>query len=214
MMYSPFRRTQLSKVNRLKLSTTDSGFGLVETIVSSAILATIIITSISLITQLQNSRYNSSLRDATRTLIDEDIEILKQHFFSVHYVSTSSSKCFQTNSECSTSFPAQLLNQRGTNDASYVSSTVPGGPRSLLVKNSSVSSVFTGSPFEIQRVLSSHRPSISAGRYINSDSTIVRATYTLISTTPRSAGLSSNSTREILRVVDLYPDAHSYCNPE
>ena len=209
-----FRKRQSLISGRPKESSLESGFGLVETIVSSAILATIIITSMSLITKLQNARYNASLRDATRTLIDEDIELLKQYLFSVHYISTASLKCFQTNSECSTSFPSQLHNQRCTNYASYVSSNIPGGLRSRLTKNSSVSSVFSGNPFEILRVVSAHRPSISTGGFINTDSTILRVTYTLTSNTSRSPGLSSNASGEILRVVDLYPDAHSYCNPE
>lgn len=213
-MYPSFLKLRHPTFNRSKRLTAERGFGLVEAIVSSAILATIITTSISLISQLQNSRYNSSLRDATRTLIDEDIELLKQHFFSVHYVSSTSSKCFQTNSECSSSFPSQLLNQRCTDYATFVSSTAPGGRRTLIAKNSSLSSVFSGNPFDVLRVISSHKPSISSGSFINSDSTIVRITYTLTSTTSRSAGLNSNSSGETLRVVDLYPDAHSYCNPE
>lgn len=213
-MYSSFLKLCRPTCRRSKKITVESGFGLVETIVSSVILATIIVISMSLISQLQNSRYNSSLRDATRTLIDEDIELLKQHFFSVHYVSSSSSKCFQTNSECSSTFPSQLLNQRCTNYASFVSSTAPGGPNMLIAKNSSLSSVFSGNPFDVRRVITNHKPSISSGGFINSDSSIVRVTYILTSTTSRSVGLNSNSSGETLRVVDLYPDAHSYCNPE
>ena len=213
-MYSSFLKLCRPTYRRSKKITVESGFGLVETIVSSVILATIIVISMSLISQLQNSRYNSSLRDATRTLIDEDIELLKQHFFSVHYVSSSSSKCFQTNSECSSTFPSQLLNQRCTNYASFVSSTAPGGPNMLIAKNSSLSSVFSGNPFDVRRVITNHKPSISSGGFINSDSSIVRVTYILTSTTSRSVGLNSNSSGETLRVVDLYPDAHSYCNPE
>ena len=197
-MYTSFLVSCRPTYRWSKKNTVESGFGLVETIVSSVILATIIVTSMSLISQLQNSRYNSSLRDATRTLIDEDIELLKQHFFSVHYVSSTSSKCFQTNSECSSTFPSQLLNQRCTNYASFVS----------------LSSIFSGNPFDIRRVITNHKPSISSGGFINSDNSIVRVTYILTSTTSRSVGLDSNSSGETLRVVDLYPDAHPYCNPE
>ena len=92
-------------------SSLEHGFGLVETIVSSAILGTVLVLSMSLISSLDKTRYNSSLRDATRTIIDEDIESLKQHLFSVHYISSSSSKCFKTNSECSSTFSQHSLHR-------------------------------------------------------------------------------------------------------
>ena len=194
----------------------EHGFGLVETIVSSAILGTVLVLSMSLISSLDKTRYNSSLRDATRTIIDEDIESLKQHLFSVHYISSSSSKCFKTNSECSSTFSPTQLAQICKNYALYSAQTAPGGMRSLITKNNSISSVFRGNPFDIQRVITTHKPHLSNGTiyHASADNSIIRLTFTLTSSTSSKVGLSADSSGETLRVVDLYPDAHPYCNPE
>lgn len=201
----------------------ESGFGIVESVTASAILAVLIISSVSLVSTIEKSKYNASLRDAVRQVIDDDISKLKSKLFEFHYVPSQTSgtipACYQSNSSCSgantlyTSTQQHMLICRsiGTSAISYL-----GGSRRQLLLNASTHKVFTRSPLTIIRSMASQRPSGTVGYTNNSDLSLVNVTYRVAgnATTFASPGLLANSSTEVLRVEKLYPDAHAYCNPE
>ena len=201
----------------------ESGFGIVESVTASAILAVLIISSVSLVSTIEKSKYNASLRDAVRQAIDDDIAKLKSKLFEFHYVPSQTAgtipACYQSNSSCSgantlyTSSQQHMLICRsiGTSAISYL-----GGSSRQLLLNASTHKVFTRSPLTIIRSMTSQRPSGTVGYTNNSDLSLVNVTYRVAgnATTFASPGLLANSSTEVLRVEKLYPDAHAYCNPE
>ena len=201
----------------------ESGFGIVESVTASAILAVLIVSSVSLVTTIEKSKYNASLRDAVRQAIDNDIAKLKSKLFEFHYVPSKTAgtipACYKSNSSCSgantlyTSTQQHMLICRsiGTSAISYL-----GGSSRQLLLNASTHKVFTRSPVTIIRSMTSQRPSGTVGYTSNSDLSLINVTYRVAgnATAFASPGLLANSSTEVLRVEKLYPDSHAYCNPE
>ena len=201
----------------------ESGFGIVESVTASAILAVLIVSSVSLVTTIEKSKYNASLRDAVRQAIDDDIAKLKSKLFEFHYVPSKTAgtipACYKSNSSCSgantlyTSTQQHMLICRsiGTSAISYL-----GGSSRQLLLNASTHKVFTRSPVTIIRSMTSQRPSGTVGYTSNSDLSLINVTYRVAgnATAFASPGLLANSSTEVLRVEKLYPDSHAYCNPE
>jgi len=57
------------------------GFGIVEAITAAAILAGIIVTTLTISGMIDEAKYQASIRDAVRQAIDTDIEQIKQRLF-------------------------------------------------------------------------------------------------------------------------------------
>lgn len=201
----------------------ESGFGIVESVTASAILAVLIISSVSLVSTIEKAKYNASLRDAVRQAIDDDIAKLKSKLFEFHYAPSQTvgtiPACYKSNSSCPGANTIYTSNQQhmlicrsiGSSAISHL-----GGSSRQLLLNASTHKVFTRSPLTIIRSLTSQRPSGTAGYTNNSDLSLVRVSYRVSgnTTTFTSPGLLANSSSEILRVETLYPAAHAYCNPE
>lgn len=201
----------------------DSGFGIVESVTASAILAVLVLSSISLVSTMEKSKYNASLRDAVRQVIDDDISKLKTKLFDFNYVpavSSSTPACYKSNSSCSganslyTSTRQHMLVCRNisANAISYL-----GGTSRVLVLDGTTHKIFSGrNPLSINRTLTAERPSSVLAYRTNADLSLVRVTYRVTSKAIAfsSPGLLADFASEILRVEKLYPDSHAYCNPE
>ena len=210
-------RHSLRSVSYQKYSS-DSGFGIVESIVSALLLSVLIALGLTLSTKLENAKYEASLRDAARQTIEDDIVKVKNYLFALDYVGTSQGSggitlgsCYKSNSSCTRSGTLNIA-QVCRDYASRGINNIPGGQNFVLNLNSGNISAFGSSPFIIRRLLSVGSPIRSGNLPV--DRSVIKGVYLLENSTNRKFGLSTNPTREVLRTIDLYPSAHPYCNPE
>lgn len=233
-MVTSMRRTRTGRLNcsgnslrrcvvdRGKSGTYQEGFGIVESLVAGTVLAGVVISALAISAAVESSKYQASLRDAIRQVIDDDIQYLNHRVFAYDFVpavtsngSTQSNACYKTHSTCATS---QILNghvQYCRNLANSVINSI--GPRSTLLNMNSRSHGILGqSPIGLRRTMTAEKPSIMQGYLQNADYSIIRVTYTVdrLLVNNASPGLLANANREVLRIADLYPDSHAYCNPE
>ena len=215
----------LSPRSSLKLAQTyksrlDSGFGIVESIASALLLSVLIALGLTLSTMLENTKYESSIRDAARQTIEDDIEKVKNLLFALDYVPATASQgpggtpqgaCYKSNSACTRS-GALNIKQVCRDYANRAIQMIPGRQNVVLELSSRNVSAFGGKPFVIRRRLSVGTPNISGN--LSVDRSVIKGTYLLENTTNRKFGLSSNTAGEVLRSIDFYPGAHPYCNPE
>jgi len=209
-------------VDRRKNTTDQKGFGIVESLAAGTVLAGVVISALAISAAVENSKYQASLRDAIRQVIDDDIEYLNHRVFAYDFVpavtsngSTQSNACYKTHSTCATS---QILNshvQYCRNLANTVINSI--GPSSTLVSmNSRSHGILSQSPIALRRTMRAEKPSIMQGYLQNADYSIIRVTYTVerLLLNNASPGLLANANGEVLRTADLYPGSHAYCNPE
>lgn len=215
----PKRPTTSLLANRLRNNARiANGFSIVESILSALLLSVLISLGMTISTMVENAKYEANLRDAARQAIDNDVEMFKNYLFSLDYVPPSSTSnqssdaCYRSNTNCKRGGAALNIASICRDYAQRAINTAPGGPATFISLQAGDISTFGSSPFRIRRILTVHSPH-SSGRY-TLDSSIVRGTYRLDNNTSRKIGLSSNTSSEILRTVDFYPNAHPYCNPE
>ena len=198
------------------------GFGIVEAITAAAILAGIIVTTLTISGMIDEAKYQASTRDAIRQAIDTDIEEVKQHLFEYQYVAptysgntVATNACYKTHTSCSGASSITNLVQTCRLIGSGVSTQL-GGNSAPLNLDRSTHAVFTNAPVVINRTITPTQPSTSSGNGITTDQSVLRVTYSVagVSSAVARAGLLSDSRGEVLRTVTLYPDAHAYCNPE
>lgn len=207
---------------RRKSVTDQEGFGIVESLAAGTVLAGVVISAMAISAAIESSKYQASLRDAIRQVIEDDIEYLNHRVFAYDFVpavtsngSTQSNACYKTHSTCATS---QILNghvQYCRNLANTVINSI--GPSStFLSMNSRSHGLFAQSPVVLRRTMRAEKPSIIQGYLQNADYSIIRVTYTVdrLLVNNASPGLLADGNREVLRTADLYPNSHAYCNPE
>ena len=205
-----------------KSATDQEGFGIVESLAAGTVLAGVVISALAISAAVESAKYQASMRDAIRQVIDDDIEYLSHRVFAYDFVpavttngSTQSNACYKTHSTCSTS---QILNahvQYCRNLANTVINSI--GPSSTIVNMNSRSHGILGqSPIVLRRTMRAEKPSIMQGYLQNADYSIIRVTYTVdrVLVNNASPGLLADGNREVLRTADLYPASHAYCNPE
>ena len=208
----------LSSCSLIRQNKFDSGFGIVESIVSALLLSVLIALGLTLSTMLENTKYEASLRDAARQTVEDDIEKVKNFLFSLDYVAASQGSggiaqgaCYKSNTSCAGSSTLNVK-QVCRDYASRAIQTIPGRQDVVLELSSKNVSAFGARPFVIRRRLNIATPNKSGNLPL--DRSVIRGTYLLEKTTNRKFGLSSNQTGEVLRSIDFYPGAHPYCNPE
>jgi len=213
------------------------GFGIVEAITASVILAGVIVTTLTLAGMIEELKYQSSIRDAVRQIVDGDIEDMKQKLFAFRYRPTAQSNgaaaitkpCYTTNSNCSNSTNAvisaadqiQVCRLIARDFIRYLEGKPEGSSLSghqtgstIMYLDKSTHTVLNQSPVVIYKYMESLPTVTSNG--ISTEESHLRVTYSVVSTSSRlaKAGMLAESRGEILRNVSLYPDSHAYCNPE
>ena len=198
------------------------GFGIVEAITAAAILAGIIVTTLTISGMVDEAKYQASIRDAVRQAIDTDIEQIKQRLFEYQYVPPTNSgntvvtkACYKTHTSCSGASSITNLVQTCRSMGDDVTTQL-GGNTATLSLDRSTHAVFTNAPVIINREILPTQPSASSANGITTDRSVIRVTYNIVQVSSKvaRAGLLSDSRGEVLRTVTLYPDAHAYCNPE
>jgi len=198
------------------------GFGIVEAITAAAILAGIIVTTLTISGMVDEAKYQASIRDAVRQAIDTDIEEVKQRLFEYQYVAptysgntVATNACYKTHTSCSGTSSITNLVQTCRLIGSDVATQL-GGNSATLNLDRSTHAVFANAPVIINRTITPTQPSASSANGITTDQSLLRVTYSVAGVTNGTAraGLLSDSRGEVLRTVTLYPDAHAYCNPE
>ena len=228
MSHQDLRKSRLSVGRRRlpglgkKVAVEHEGFGIVESIAAGAVLAGVIVSAAAISVSVENAKYQASIRDAIRQVIDDDVEYLNHRIFAYDYIAagssngvTTSNACYKTHSSCA---PSQILSshvQYCRNLASNIINSL-GGRSSILNLNSQSHAVLVQAPLVIRRTLSAEKPSMTQGYVQNVDSSIIRTTYSVdrVIVDRATPGLLASANGEVLRVVDLYPAAHAYCNPE
>jgi len=213
------------------------GFGIVEAIAASVILAGVIVTTLTLAGMIEELKYQSSIRDAVRQVVDADIEDMKQKLFDFRYRPSAQGSssgaitkpCYTTNSNCRNSSnlvitsadQIQICRLISRDFIRFLQGRPEGFPLNglqtsdtILNLNNSTHTVLNQSPVVIRKFMESLPSVISFG--MSTDEVHLRVTYSVSSTSSRiaKAGLLGDSRGEILRIVSLYPDSHAYCNPE
>jgi len=216
------RRTRPQSITCRVQAREQNGFGIIEAITAAAILATIIVTTVTISSMVDETRYQASVRDAVRQAIDTDIEEIKQRLFDYQYVKPTYSgitvltkPCYNTHTTCSGANNITNLSQTCRLIASNLSTQL-GGFSANLRLDRSTHEVFSSAPVVVNRTITPTEPSANSGSGISTDQSLLRVTYSVASMTSgvAKAGFMSNSRGEVLRTVTLYPDAHAYCNPE
>ena len=207
-----------SSLVRTRLTRHDNGFGILENIASALLLSVLIALGLTLSTIMENNKYESSLRDAARQTVEDDIEKVKNFLFTLDYVASSQGSggitqgaCYKSNTSCAGSGTLNVK-QVCRDYASRAIQMIPGRQNVVLDLSSGNISAFGSRPFVIRRRLNVATPNRVGNLPV--DRSVIRATYLLENTTSRKFGLSSNQRGELLRSIDFYPGAHPYCNPE
>jgi len=200
----------------------NDGFGIVEAITAAAILAGIIVTTLTISGMIDEAKYQASIRDAVRQAIDTDIENVKQRLFEYQYVAPTYSgntvatkACYKTHTSCSGASGITNLVQTCRSMGDDVTTQL-GGNNATLSLDRSTHSVLTNAPVIINREILPTQPLASSTNGITTDRSVIRVTYSVVGVSSKvaRAGLLSDSRGEVLRTLTLYPDAHAYCNPE
>lgn len=206
--------TLIAPLGQIKANKAESGFGLLEAIISAVILAIMIATSISVTNKYQAINYRSSLRQALAQTIDEDLTEVKLELESYLYQkkTKTNSACYSTNRSCQQSTAA--VGQCKTLAQRAIASS-PAMRSSELSFNTQTHQLFKGlksSNSGLKRIVSVETP--EAPKQTNQtvslmDRSIVRIKYTLQGNLAQV--LYNNPAIKTISSVDLSPPAHASC---
>lgn len=184
------------------------GFGIVEAIASALVLSVTIGFSLYAVSRLERISYVTSLREAVAQVVDEDIETIRNDLWLVDYTPANgvSQACYKTSSTCYQAYSASTRANRCSQIALYAAGSLLGQKTVSLSDTSH--KVFGGSSVSVTRTGSAIRPSfITSG---NSASTsVVRLIYAVDG--DKEIGIASNTKSGVIRIVDINPDSHAYC---
>ena len=192
----------------------ESGFGLLEAIISAVILAIMIATSVSVTNKYQAMNYRSSLRQAIAQTIDEDLTEIKLELESYLYQNKTAtlSACYATNKSCQQSNVGvghcNTLAQR----AITASSTIQSGDLSLDQQTQQIFKGIRNQASGLKRVVSVEKPDApnQASQTVSlMDQSIVRVKYTLEGELANV--LFDSTAQKTIGSIDLSPPAHASC---
>ena len=214
-------QTATAERSALKRGNDQDGFTLTEVLAAAVVLGATVAISTTINAMIEQKKYESSLKDAVRQVIDNDIAYIKQRLFTLNYVpavingnNITTSPCYKTHTSCNGSSEikdlVQYCRNLGSNAIQFI-----GGSGSYLRLDKNVHAVFGSTPVSIRRDMTSVRSSFAASLTSNVDAPLIRLVYSVIgSNRNTNVGLKASSPGEILRIAELYPDSYGYCNPE
>ena len=186
----------------------NNGFGIVESIFSSLLLSVLIALGLTLSTMLENAKYEASIRDAARQVIEDDIVKVRNFLFALDYVGSSQGSggisqgaCYKSNTACTRSGTLNVT-QVCRDYAARAIQMISGGNNYILDLSAKNVSAFGSKPFVIRRLLTVGTP-IRSGTF-SLDRSLIKGIYRLENSTNRKYGLSTNPTTEVLRSIDFY----------
>ena len=192
----------------------ESGFGLLETIISAVILAILVATSVTITNKYQLISYRSSLRQAISQTVDDDLTEIKLELESYLYQkkTQSQSACYATNRSCQQSTAGvgqcKYLAQR----AIAASPLIKDGEISFNTQTHQIFKGLQNKKSGLKRIVTVKKPEAptQANQTVSlMDESIVRVTYTLEGELAQVLFDSANL--KTIGSVDLSPPAHSLC---
>ena len=204
------RNLQASKYRKLE----NSGFGLLEAIISAMILAVAIATSVSVTNKYQAVNYRSSLRQAIAQSVDEDLTEIKLELESYLYQPRTKSlgACYASNTNCQKTVGVGKCKEMAKM-AQTSSSFLNSGIVNLSNQTHQIFKGLKTKPnSDLRKIVSIQKPDAprQAGQTIQGiDKSIVRIQYTLEGEFAKV--LFDSSAKKTIASVDLSPAAHGSC---
>ena len=205
------RNLQASKYRKLE----NSGFGLLEAIISAMILAVAIATSVSVTNKYQAVNYRSSLRQAIAQSVDEDLTEIKLELESYLYQPRTKSlgACYASNTNCQQSTVGVGKCNEMAKMAQTSSSFLNSGIVNLSNQTHQIFKGLKTKPnSDLRKIVSIQKPDAprQVGQTIQGiDKSIVRIQYTLEGEFAKV--LFDSSAKKTIASVDLSPAAHGSC---